>query len=162
MQLPPNSGSGAGKTVRTPGKQEAAPKPGSPALQRACSTRSEQWGRLVLVPTPPGDAETQSLVCLAGFGAPSEMRSTPRPRSARFSATTSPSSPWPPPALPRSSLFRFRIQADLLHAEKRRGEVFQGSPLRLAGLRPPRDLTARSPLDLSCRRREPNAEREKV
>ncbi|XP_027377486.1 uncharacterized protein LOC113879862 isoform X2 [Bos indicus x Bos taurus] len=109
-----------------------------------------------------GRRETRSSVCLAGFSAPSEMRSTPRPRSARSPATTSPSSPWPPPGLPRSSLFRFRIQADLLHAEKRQGEVFQGSPPRLAGLRPPRDLTARSPRDLSCRRREPNAEREKV
>ncbi|KAM7230957.1 hypothetical protein CapIbe_018447 [Capra ibex] len=90
------------------------------------------------------------------------MRSTPRPRSARSLATTSPSPPWPPPGLPRSSLFRFQMQADLLHAEKQRGEMFQVSPPRLAGLRPPRDLTARSPRDLACRRREPSAERENV
>ena len=50
-RLPPNSRSGAGKTVREPGKPETTPKPGIPALQRGCSTRSEQWGRLVLVPT---------------------------------------------------------------------------------------------------------------
>lgn len=161
-RLRPNSRSGAGKTVRAPGKQEAAPKPAIPALDQGVLDPLGAVGAFSSRTHSQGDAETRSAVCLAGSGAPSEMRSTPRPRSARSPAPNSLSPPWPPPGLPRSSLFRFRMQADLLHAEKRRGEVFQASPPHLAGLRPPRDLRARSPQDLACRRPESLEPKEKM
>ncbi|XP_070122948.1 uncharacterized protein [Equus caballus] len=124
-----------------PGKREAAPQPGSRALLRGAPP-----ARVVGASNPRthlrGDAKTRLAVCLARSGAPSEMRAlqtqTPKATTAARSSPALLALPIPD-------------AADLLHAEKRRGLVFQGLSSLPCPTRPATRFERQESQDSACR-----------